>query len=143
MAQVGLLEDNARIAKLCSTMLHYAGHEVTIYEGARDCLSALLPQLQLEENNQHGPQLPPSSSLPIDVLILDLHLPDIDGMEVLYSLRSHPQTQTLPLVFCTAAGPSEITRALRIAPQANFVEKPFTFQELITAIANALEAPVS
>ena len=42
MAQVGLLEDNMRIARLCATMLQYAGHDVTIYEHPRECLRALV-----------------------------------------------------------------------------------------------------
>ena len=32
MARVGLLEDNARIARLCVTMLQFAGHSVELYE---------------------------------------------------------------------------------------------------------------
>ena len=41
MARIGLLEDNARIATLCTRMLLYAGHEVSLYEHPRDCLRAL------------------------------------------------------------------------------------------------------
>ena len=138
MAQVGLLEDNTRIAKLCATMLQYAGHRVIVYEHPRECLNALLSPSQTNDG-RHLPPLPVMpSALPVDVLILDLHLPDITGLEVLHSLRSHPRTQSLPLIFCTAATPTEIAKALRIAPQASFVEKPFTFQDLISAIASAL-----
>lgn len=138
MAQIGLLEDNARIANLCATILQYAGHQVTIYEHPRACLQALLPDAAHEDNNQplSCPTPPP---LPVEVLILDLNLPDIGGIDVLQSLCAHPQTRLLPLIFCTAATPSEIMRALRIAPQACLVEKPFTFQELIAAITQALE----
>lgn len=137
MAQVGLLEDNTRIAKLCATMLQYAGHQVTIYEHPRACLSALLPPVAPHERRPVVQQI----LLPVDVLILDLHLPDIDGIEVLQYLCSHPHTQSLPLIFCTAAAPSEIARALDVAPHATFVEKPFTFQELTSAIKNVLVAP--
>src|SRR5437764_15395972 len=42
MAQVGLLEDNARIARLCATLLQYAGHQVTVYDTPQQCLHALL-----------------------------------------------------------------------------------------------------
>jgi CheY-like chemotaxis protein len=136
MAQVGLLEDNARIAKLCATMLQYAGHRVIIYEHPRECLNDLLPGLM---NRQPVPFAPVVAGLlPVDVLILDLHLPDMTGIEVLHSLRAHPRTQSLPLIFCTAATSAEVASALSIAPQACFIEKPFTFQELISAIANAL-----
>ena len=42
MAQIGLLEDNARIAKLCATLLEYAGHQVTVFDTSQKCLHALL-----------------------------------------------------------------------------------------------------
>jgi CheY-like chemotaxis protein len=72
--------------------------------------------------------------------MLDLHLPDIGGMEVLRYLRAHPHTKSLPLIFCTAAPPSEVAQALRIAPEAGFIEKPFTFQELISTVTDTLRA---
>src|SRR5215831_6076174 len=103
MARVGLLEDNSRIAKLCVTMLNLAGHEVTVYEHADECLNALftveIPQLGLGLQSFNPSRL----NLPVEVLILDLHLPDINGFEVLRYLQSHPQTRSLPLIFCTAA----------------------------------------
>ncbi|MBV9229258.1 MAG: response regulator [Chloroflexi bacterium] len=77
-------------------------------------------------------------ALPVEVLILDLHLPDIDGIEVLRHLQAHPHTQSLPLIFCTAAADAEIARALSIAPRASLVEKPFKLQTLISAISSVL-----
>jgi len=141
MAQVGLLEDNARIANLCATMLQYAGHHVTIYEHPRKCLDALLAHLDRGEGWQQLQKA--AGGLPVDVLILDLNLPDINGMEVVNSLRSNQCTEALPLIFCTAAAPAEVHRALRAAPGSSFLEKPFSFQELASAIAAALKAPKS
>ncbi|GCE13142.1 response regulator [Tengunoibacter tsumagoiensis] len=134
MAQIGLLEDNTRIAKLCSTMLQYAGHHVIVYNHPQACLDALLPSAQ-----HLWPDAIEESKTP-DVLILDLHLPDIPGLEVLRSLRSHPSTSSLPLIFCTAATPAEIKQALSVAPQASFIEKPFTFQGLIQTIQQVLDS---
>jgi CheY-like chemotaxis protein len=139
MALVGLLEDNARIAKLCATMLHYAGHQVTIYEHPQECLQALLPARKVPESMQSLQDVLNDRSLPVEVLILDLHLPDIDGVEVLRHLQAHPRTQSLPLIFCTAAAEPEIARALSIAPRASLVEKPFKLQTLISAISAVLK----
>jgi len=138
MAQVGLLEDNARIAKLCATMLQYAGHQVTIYEHPQQCLHALLPETYSfsSTRSQHRSTQP----LPVDVLILDLYLPDIPGIEVLRRLQSYPHTQNLPLILCTAAPDPDVISALNIVPHAGFVEKPFKLEVLISAITNALKS---
>lgn len=135
MAQVGLLEDNSRIAKLCATILQYAGHQVFVYEHPQACLDALLPTA-LPCGNKYGKGAP--SFPPVDVLILDLHLPDIAGIDVLRSLISHPTTEALPLICCSAATSAEISKALSIAPKTFFIEKPFTYQDLISAVENVL-----
>jgi len=135
MAQIGLLEDNGRIAKLCTTFLQFAGHNVTVYEYATKCLQALQPR-EMSSASVDGTANP--YILPIEVLILDLSLPDIDGIEVVWRLQSHPLTQRLPLILCTGAPASEIERALRIAPSAGCVMKPFKLETLVSAISAAL-----
>lgn len=146
MARVGLLEDNLRIARLCVTMLNYAGHDVTHYMEASECLHALaildpslmrsstsFPSFANRGDVERGP-------LPIDVLILDLHLPTLPGLDVLRCLRANQRTRALPLIFCTAATTAEINLALTIAPDATLVEKPFRLQTLVSAISTAVPA---
>ncbi|WP_052889173.1 response regulator [Thermogemmatispora carboxidivorans] len=137
MAQVGLLEDNPRIAKLCVTFLDFAGHRVVHYRHPRECLEALLAEKPAGEEAE-GQVLHP---LPIDLLILDLYMPDIAGEDVLRQLRAHPHTRNLPLILCTAAPASEIEQAKSIAPRAIVVEKPFKLQTLTAAIDAVLSAP--
>ena len=136
MARIGILEDNTRIAKFCATYLQFEGHEVIIYDHPHACLDALLSQSQSSEVSQ-------DQNFPIDLLILDLQLPDISGIQVLQSLRSYPQTQALPLIFCTAATSTEIVRAKKLAPDAEFIEKPFKLQTVISAVRTALSKPDS
>ena len=131
MVRVGLLEDNIRIAKLSATMLQHAGHQVILYEHARECMQALVP----EKESRWGKPTATIGTLPVDLLILDLHLPEITGLEVLRFLRTHDQTRDLPLIFCTAATSAEIESALQITPHAIVIEKPFTFQALVNAVA--------
>ncbi len=137
MTHVGLLEDNIRIARLCAMMLQYAGYEVTVYDHPRACLNALLCQPS-PAGYEHAASQSNLTDLPVDVLILDLNLPDIDGLEVVHTLYSHPRTHSLPLIFCTAASSSEVGKALRVVPSASFIGKPFTFQELTGAVKEAL-----
>lgn len=139
MARIGLLEDNCRIAKLCATMLNYAGHQVTIYEHPLKCLQALIPAGSTSHGNSSRAAMSGMLvTLPVEVLILDLYLPDMDGVEVLRRLQSHPHTRSLPLIFCTAATDNEVARALKVAPAACVVEKPFKIQALISAVTSAL-----
>ena len=137
MARVGLLEDNARIAKLCATMLQFAGHSVEIYEHPRTCLNALLLPVAKSDGKIHT-LVSYFSDLPIEVLILDLQLPEMTGIEVLRHLQEHAHTRDLPLIFCTASNPSEISQALRVAPRATVVEKPFKLDALVSAVLSAL-----
>nr|BBH91918.1 hypothetical protein KTA_01170 [Thermogemmatispora argillosa] len=130
MAQVGLLEDNPRIAKLCATFLDFAGHRVVHYRHPRECLEAL--RVEKPAAAEADGQTP--EALPIDILILDLYMPDMAGEDVLRQLRAHPHTRDLPLILCTAAPASEIEQAKSIAPRAIVVEKPFKLQTLTAAI---------
>ena len=139
MARVGLLEDNSRVAKLCATMLNFAGHQVTIYGHPKECLQALFSSGLLQGDICAVQEGLKGSTLPVEVLILDLHLPDITGLEVLRHLQSYPHTRSLPLIFCTAATDSEVARALQIAPRAGLVAKPFKLQTLVSAISTVLQ----
>jgi CheY-like chemotaxis protein len=138
MAHVGLLEDNERIARLCSTFLHLAGHQVTIYDTSLNCLRAFFPYGKAQDTLSAN-----KNTLPVEVLILDLSLPDINGIEVLRYLTAHPRTQSLPLIVCTAATEIDIEKARLIAPHAGIVEKPFKLQTLVSAISSALETPTA
>lgn len=142
MSRVGLLEDNYRIAKLSAIMLGYAGHEVTIYTEAFDCLRALSILDPSHAPTFVGSEEGQVSLPPIDVLILDLHLPTMSGLDVVRILRKNSLTCKLPLIFCTAATSAEINVALTIAPEACLVEKPFKLQDLVSAITCVLPEPL-
>ena len=139
MARVGLLEDNPVLARLAATMLNLTGHHVTIYEHPRDFIHALslvnLPH-HLPPGKVHGEE----TMLPVELLILDLHLPDIGGFQILELLQNNQHTRLLPLIFLTAATAREIDYALHLAPQAYLIEKPFKMETLLSAVSRILQA---
>lgn len=72
-----------------------------------------------------------------DLLLLDIMLPEQDGMEILKKLRASPATRKLPVIMLTAKG-SEYDRVLGLDSGADdYIPKPFGMMELMARV-NAL-----
>jgi class 3 adenylate cyclase len=78
-------------------------------------------------------ELLPSSD--VDLVLLDIVMPGIDGYEVCRRIRSAPETAFLPVVMITASGHQEKTRAIE-AGADDFVSKPFDQSELLARVAS-------
>jgi len=73
-----------------------------------------------------------------DLVLLDLMLPDLDGLEVCRRLRAAPASARVPIVFLTART-DEATRVRGLAVGADdYVVKPFSTQELLLRIRAVL-----
>lgn len=140
MAHIGLLEDNANISELCAKFLGLSGHRVTIYSTPEPCLRALFPTDLCPTETYPGSIEAPLSlrHLPFELLILDLGLPQVDGVDILRYLTTDPRTRTLPIILFTAASQHEVLRAQQVAPHVGIVIKPFKIQTLAAAINRAL-----
>ncbi len=73
-----------------------------------------------------------------DLVLLDLHLPDIPGHEVLRELRTFPETRTIPVVVVSAdATQAQVTR-LREAGVFGYLTKPLDVAEFLSTIDRAI-----
>jgi len=78
-----------------------------------------------------------------DVIILDIMLPDSDGIEICRGIRSSPDLAHVPVIFLTARG-SESDRVLGLELGANdYMVKPFSVRELVARVRNQLRAPAT
>ena len=69
-----------------------------------------------------------------DLVILDLMLPEIDGLEVCRLLRQHNKTKTIPIIMLTAKGEeSDIVLGLGIGADG-YMTKPFSHKELVARV---------
>lgn len=77
------------------------------------------------------------------LVILDLNLPDVNGITVIWNLKATEATREIPILVCSADGREETIRSCREAGIADFLVKPFSAEELIEAVEGVLEEPGS
>ncbi|MBC1241083.1 EAL domain-containing response regulator [Nostoc sp. 2RC] len=74
-----------------------------------------------------------------DLILCDMMMPEIDGYQVLTALRQNPITATIPFIFLTAkSAKSDFRRGMDLGAD-DYITKPFTRAELLSAIMNRLE----
>lgn len=115
-----LVEDNASDEKLTLLALKKSAlpHEVVVRRDG----AAALAFLHDEDD----------APMPVMVL-LDLKLPFVDGLEVLQRIRKHPRTSHVPVVVLTASRQQEdIAKSYALGVNA-YVRKPVEFSEFIAA----------
>ncbi len=115
-----VIDDEPDAVELVEFNLKQAGFEViTAADGAE----------ALRQGRSHLP----------DLVVLDLMLPEIDGLEVCKLLRHDPTTAAIPIVMVTAKA-AEVDRILGLELGADdYVTKPFSPRELVLRIKKILE----
>ena len=77
-----------------------------------------------------------------DLVILDLMMPLMDGMEVLRQIRSHRTTSRMPIIMLTAKTSSlNIDESWRLGV-ADYMVKPFDPEKLVAKVKKALKIPL-
>ena len=110
-----LLEDDESIRKLVTYTLQHAGYEAA----GLSCPSAFWAAMK-----RQTPEL----------VLLDIMLPEEDGMEILQKLRDNRKTKHLPIIMLTAKG-TEYDKVLGLDSGADdYVAKPFSMMELMSRI---------
>lgn len=74
-----------------------------------------------------------------DLILCDMMMPEVDGYGVLTALRQDPLTATIPFIFLTAKSAKSDFRQGMDMGADDYITKPFTRSELLSAIINRLE----
>lgn len=74
-----------------------------------------------------------------DVILLDIRLPDGNGLDLCEWLADSPETGDIPVILVSAMGGEEIIRQARSAGSMYFVRKPYDPNALLTLVDDALE----
>jgi len=73
-----------------------------------------------------------------DLILLDLHMPDTDGFEVLRVLREDPETEGIRVLACTAFRDAELDARVARERFDGFVEKPLKMSSLLELVRKVL-----
>ncbi len=115
MALIYIVEDDQNIREIESFALKNSGYQIQDFSNAKDFYRAV---------KEKKP----------DLALLDIMLPDEDGMEILQKLRKNPETKRLPIIMVTAKA-TELDRVKGLDSGADdYIIKPFGVMELISRV---------
>lgn len=115
-----LVEDNPATIDVIEKELEFLGYESVVAQDGKEGVEKA------------------SSYLP-DLIIMDISLPKMDGLEASTAIRKNPKTQTIPILAATArALPGDKEKCLQ-AGCDDYIAKPFTHRELGAVIKKLLK----
>ncbi len=117
--KIFVVDDEEDILDLIRMNLEKEGYKVTCFENAEDCIKKAV-------------------NLPPDLIVLDLMLPGIDGLDACRILKDDTKTRHIPIIMLSAKGEeSDVVTGLELGAE-DYIVKPFSTKILATRIKTAL-----
>jgi len=120
MARILIVEDNPDNMFLTVLLLQSAGHTV---------LSAVDAEVGLTMAGDEDP----------DLILMDIQLPGMDGLEATALLKANEATRAIPVIALTALAMKGDEARIRAAGCDGYIAKPMRVQEFLTTVAAHLE----
>lgn len=113
------VDDSPSVRQMVSFTLQRAGYSVIEACDGRDALTKLRAGAA-------------------DMVIADLNMPNMDGLELIRQLRAEPRYRYVPIVMLTTESEPERKAAGRAAGATGWIVKPFTPEQLVAVVAKVL-----
>ena len=110
-------DDEPHIGRIIQMKLEQGPFRVTLVQDGREALDAL----------EHGQ--------PVDLVLLDLMMPHLSGLDVLGRMRADPRFERVPCMILTAAGQEQQYRQAMALGATDFMTKPFSPKKLYARAA--------
>jgi two-component system cell cycle response regulator DivK len=117
-----LVEDNEKNRKLAHDVLVHQGYRVVDAETAEDAL-------RLVREQRPG------------LVLMDIHLPGMDGITALRQLRADPITRTIPVMAVTASAMTHDRAKIMAAGFDGYQSKPISVKPFLAAVREMLDRP--
>jgi len=119
MANILLIDDDTNIHQIVSLFLENAGHTVS-------CVTNGPSGLDFAAHND------------VNLIILDLAMPGMDGVETFHQLQNNPATKAIAVMILSVHEESELPEAICKQGCVAFVTKPVNMEQLIVSVEEAL-----
>jgi len=113
------VEDSTSLREMISFVIQEAGYEVVEAKDGQDALAKL-------------------KNSPVDMVITDLNMPVMNGIELTKSLRSTQTYKFIPIVFLTTESQVQKKEAAKEAGATGWIVKPFKPEQLLKVIKKVL-----
>jgi DNA-binding response OmpR family regulator len=120
MARILIIDDDDSLLTVMSLMLKRAGHQVILRDTVRSGIETAFHE-------------------PIDLAIIDVMMPEMNGYQVCSVLRKDPRSSQIPLLILTALSGLEEKEHAEDAGADAFVTKPVTLDALRTSVEELLQ----
>lgn len=115
-----IIEDNEKNRRLMRDVLQFKGYRTLESETAEEGIRLA---------REHKPSL----------VLMDFHLPGMNGIEAFHVLRADPQTSSIPVLAVTASAMNEDRQKIIAAGFDGLQTKPINVKEFIEAVAKILK----
>ena len=123
LGRILIVDDEPQACQILSRLIRHLGHETAWRTGGAEALAYV-------------------DETPVDLLILDVMMPGMDGMEVLRRLRADPRTAEMRVVmFSAVADRNFIDEAIRKGATDYWVKASFDFNQLKDRIEDLVPTP--
>jgi two-component system chemotaxis response regulator CheY len=110
-----VVDDSASMRQLVSFTIKDAGYDVSVAENGKDALAKL-------------------SNGKVDMVITDLNMPDMDGIELIKKLRAMPDYRFTPIIMLTTESQELKKQEGRQAGASGWIVKPFSPEQLLGVV---------
>jgi CheY-like chemotaxis protein len=115
------VEDNDVAQRFMRTVLERKGYDVRIAPSGQDAIDAV-------------------AIAPFDLILMDIQMPEMDGLECTRRLRRIATCKTVPIVACTANTAYEVRASCVEAGMDDFLSKPVQTSELVEVVGKYVAA---
>jgi len=110
-----LAEDSEATLEMTKRQLEFLGYQVTLARNGVEAVARAIAELP-------------------DLIVMDVHMPVMDGLQAASQIRKEPKTQSIPILAATAKALSGDRETCLASGCNGYIAKPFTHRELDAAI---------